>query len=676
MRHYVIAAAIFAATFLLYLPSVGYDIVHYDDPGFVVQNDWVRHGLSWSSIAHALVSTEMANWHPVTWWSYLLDVQLFGTAPWGFHLTNTLLHALNAMLVFVVLRRFTGSEWRSAFVAAFFAFHPTHVESVAWIAERKDVLSTAFFFATLWCYAEWQTRRADGRRRSALGFGGLTWFAFALGLMAKPMLVTLPCVLLLLDVWPLRRWNCETRTAAWRSGVRLLLEKLPFFALSIADSIITVKAQAGIGAVLGLNQLTWSARVANAVVSYAMYLVKAVFPSKLAVYYPYVGHSAAEVFAASAVLIVITGIVLANVRRRPYALVGWMWFLGTLVPVIGFVQVGGQAMADRYTYVAYVGLLVMVTWAVAEFAVSSRRRRTGVATAAVLTLAGSSVLTARQLTYWKNSGTLFHHALAVTKDNVPAHLGLGFYYSQLPDRLDDSVAEYREAVRLSPAVDDTHRGLAAVLARRNETLPEAVAEYEAAVRLNPKYVPTLMALGTTAEKRLEYLDVAIRAYEAAVKLDPDNADAHNRLGNALSQVPARVDEAIAEFRKTLQLQPDWAEVHLNLGATLAGIPGRIDEAIAEYQALIKARPDFADAHNNLANALAHVPGRADQAAAEYETAIRLRPGYVEARCNYAVLLGFTLGRRSDAIAQLESVLRIRPDFTPARELLERLRAAR
>lgn len=668
MRRYIIGVALFAVTLLLYLPSVRHDIVHYDDPGFVVQNDWVRHGLTWANVVRACFTTEMANWHPVTWLSYLLDVQVFGTAPAGFHLTNVLLHALNAVLVFVVLQRLTGSDWRSAFVAALFAFHPTHVESVAWIAERKDVLSTAFFLGTLWCYAEWRARRASAPR----GASGWYWAAlvvFALGLMAKPMLVTVPCVLLLLDYWPLRRWIFGK--GAMSGAVRLIAEKVPFLVLSVVDSIITVKAQAGIGAVLGLNQMTFSERVINALVSYATYVGKCVFPSRLAVYYPYHGHTTGEVGVAVAVVLVLTAIAIVAARRRPYLLTGWLWFVGTLVPVIGFVQVGGQALADRYTYIPSIGLFVAITWLVRDWIVTFSQR-VAVAAAAALLLIGSAVLSERQLAYWQNSGTLFHHALAVTEGNVPAHLGLGFFYSQQPGRLADAIREYREAVRLSPGVDDTHRGLAAVLARDPASQAEAIFEYREAVRLNPRYVPTLMALGVTAEKSPATQAVAIAAYEAAVRLEPANADAHNRLGNVLSNVPERRNDAIAEYRKALALHPDWVEVHLNLGATLASVPGHLAEAITEYETVLRAKPEFADAHNNLANALAHTPGRAADAVAEYEKAIQLRPDYVEARCNYAVLLGFSLGRKADAIAQLESVLRIRPDFQPARELLAQI----
>ena len=668
---YAIGLALFVVAFALFLPSVRHEFVSYDDIGFVTKNDWVKNGLTRENIVHAIQSTEMANWHPVTWLSYLVDAQYCGVEPWGYHFTNTLLHALNTVLVFVLLLRLTGAVWRSAFVAALFGWHPMHVESVAWVAERKDVLSAAFWLLTMVCYANWVQRRSAGRPRAATWYVG-SLVIFALGLMAKPMLVTLPCALLLLDYWPLRRLGSGSSGDVTLG--KLVAEKTPFFALAAVDSVITFKTQAGIGAVLGLTRLSWSSRVANALVSYVQYLCKCVFPVNLAVYYPYTPHSVAAVVGAGVVLLALSLVALQFVRQRPYLIVGWLWFLGTLVPVIGLVQVGGQAMADRYTYLPYLGVFLAVTWTVCDLTRVWPRRRFILAPAAALILTASAIATVRQLTCWQNSGTLWGRAVAVTKDNVPAHLGLGYYYSDIPSRLEDAIAEYREAVRLSPTISDPHRSLAALLARQRATLPEAISEYKRAIALDPNYVPAYLALGAAAEQLAGHLSDAVAAYAVAARLDPNNADAHNRLGNVLSQEPDRVADAIAEFRTALRLRPDWVEVHLNLGAALSNLPGHLDEAIAEYRKVVAARPDYAEAHNNLANALARVPNATSDAIAEYEAAIRLKPDYVEARYNYAVLLGFTLGRRDDAIGQLEAALRAQPDFTPARQLIERLRS--
>jgi tetratricopeptide (TPR) repeat protein len=455
-----------------------------------------------------------------------------------------------------------------------------------------------------------------------------------------------------------------------RLTVRLVIEKIPFVVLAALDSALTINAQAKIGAMVELTAIPWYSRLANAAVAYGSYIAKCFCPRDLAVYYPYHAHAAWLVAVCAAALVGITAFAWIGRERRPYVLVGWLWFVGTLVPVIGLVQVGGQAMADRYTYLPYLGVFIALVWRAADFAPNLPRRSLAIVTA--LSLGALATATEHQLRFWQNSGTLWTHTLAVTRDNVPAHLGLGYYYSKQPSRLADAIAEYREATRLAPNRADAHYSLGVLLARTRATRTEAIAEYQAAIRLDPTNGPAYFGLGMAAEQVPLGAPEAIAAYEAALAIDPKNADAHNRLGNLLASDPNRRAEAIEHFRAALASDPASAEVRLNLGAALAGA-GRLDEAIAEYRELVRQRPDFADAHNNLANALLRVPGAASDAEAEYQTAIRLKPDFIEARFNYAQLLARVLGRPSDALAQLDEILRLRPDFAPARELAAELR---
>jgi len=659
----------------VFLPIVRHEFICYDDNGYVTANAWVQNGLTWANVGRAFSTTEIAYWHPLTWISHLVDVELFGLKPWGHHLTSALLHAVNALLVFVVLHKMTGAVWRSWFVAALFGLHPLHVESVAWVAERKDVLSTFFWLLAIWSYARWTSQRAAHRPRVFACYG-LSLLCFAAGLMSKPMVVTLPCVLLLLDYWPLNRWGRNAAGASAASPAQLFVEKIPFFALSGAASIVTVWAQASLGTIQTIARNPWTTRVANALVSYAGYLGKCFYPAKLAVFYPYPAQLAVwpAVFAGT----LLTGLTVAAVvlrKKKPYLLAGWLFFVGTLVPVIGLVQVGDQAMADRYSYVPLLGVFIIVVWSVADVTRGWARRSLLLGPTMAAVLAALAALTNRQLGYWRDSPTLFHHALAVTENNWCAHFCLGYYFALFPSHESEAIAEYRAAVGLAPRFAEAHFSLGTVLARTPGSLPEAVAEYRAALRLNPRYVEAHAALGKALVQLPGRLADAATEFGAAARLAPDNFDVWNDLADTLAQLPERLADAVAAYRSVLRLRPDWVEIHSNLGLVLAQIPGRLPEAIAEYETVLRTKPGFAEAHNNLANALVQVPGRSSEAIAEYETALRLRPDYYEARFNLGTFLSTLPGRRRDAIVQFETALRIKPDFEPARVMLERLRAS-
>ena len=575
----------------VFLPAVTHDFITYDDPVYVTGNAHVTGGLTWANVRWAFHSTEASNWHPLTWLSHMADCQLFGLSPWGHHLTSVLLHAANCVLLFAALGRMTGAPWRSLFVAALFGLHPLHVESVAWVSERKDVLSAAFWMLTLWAWAR-RVELTRARCGGAPAFYGLALVCFALGLMCKPMLVTLPFVLLLLDWWPLGRWAGTSPSARWG----LVLEKVPFFALSVAASAVALYAQHTGEAVASAGDFPWPIRLANALISYCRYLEKCLVPTKLAVFYPYFAEQPPllETLLAGALLAAVTAAAGALARRRPYLLVGWLWFAGTLVPVIGLVQIGGQSMADRYSYVPLIGVFVMATWAVGDLAASLPHRRWVLGLAAGATLAGLAALCARQLAFWKDGTSLFRHALAVTEDNWVAHANLSATLAKSSPQ--EAGAEFQEAVRILAAFAEKHDRRGVEL----ERMP-----------------------GRSAD--------ALREFRAATRIMPDLPGPHYNLGVALAKEPGGLPEAVGEFQAAVRLRPDFADAHYNLGIALAGMPGRLPEAIGEFQAAARLRPDFAGAHYNLGVALARTPGRAPEAIAELQAALRLKPDIEQAR---------------------------------------------
>jgi tetratricopeptide (TPR) repeat protein len=632
-----IYAALFLGTLAVYARVARFDFVNFDDPDYVTANPHVRAGITAAGARWAFTSVEAANWFPLTRLSHMLDVQLFGLRSGWHHGSSVLIHALAALLLFAFLDRATGARWRSAVVAGLFAVHPLHVESVAWIAERKDVLSAFFWFLTLWAYVRY-AERPDARRY------GLVLASFCLGLMAKPMLVTLPLVLLLLDRWPLGR----------RPALR---EKLPLFALAAASAIATYLVQSGSGAVqpfpLGL-------RLENSLVSYAIYIGKLFWPSRLAVFYPY--PASVPVWQAAAAGVAILGIsvaVLRGYRAYPYLAVGWFWFLGTLVPVIGLVQVGAQARADRYMYIPMTGLAIALAWGAAELI----RNRKALAVLGAAACAVSVPLTWAQTAYWANSRTLFQHAIEVTQGNSLAHHNLGLALSELPGRLPDAIAQYREALRIQPNAARAHTDLGNALAKLPGGLPEAMAEYQAALRTEPDSAIPHNDFGNALAATPGGLPQAIVEYQTALRLQPEYAEAHNNLGSALAKL-GRWPEAAAQFQAALQIDPEYAAAHANLARALAELPGRLPDAIAEYQAEVRRDPNSAEAHNNLGGALSQMPGRLPEAMAEYQAAIRIDPDFADAHINLGGALA-DAGRLNEALAEYGVALRLKPDSAEA-----------
>jgi protein O-mannosyl-transferase len=665
------------ATLSVYWPVARHDFVNYDDGDYVTGNLHVQSGLNWENVLWAFGTGHASNWHPLTWLSHMLDCQLFGMNPGAQHLVNLGFHIVNTLLCFLLLRHMTGAHGRSAVVAALFALHPLHVESVAWISERKDVLSTLFLLLTLWAYVcfvenRGERRRKKGERREEIAsrsrlpssiFYLLALLCFALGLMSKPMLVTLPFMLLLLDYWPLERFQFGVRSSGFNTLLRLLWEKLPFFALSAASCVVTFLAQRKGGAVS--TSLSVAERLANALVSYVRYISKMFWPEKLSVLYPHPGHWPAWVVVGCAALLLAlcVGVILLA-RTRRYLLVGWLWFVGGLVPVIGLIQVGIQSMADRYTYVPLIGLFVMVVWGLSDVLAHWRWRAQALASGASLALAACVLLTSRQIGYWRNSETLFQHAVAATDRNYLAYNNLGFYLSNRGEAA-AAMENYRKSLEINPAYEDALNNMGYALAGQKK-YTEAIGYYEAALRVRPNHTEVNNNLGN-ALSELGRLDEAIQHYQIALAQNPEHADAHNNFGIALA-MQGKLDEAMVHFRAAIRYKPNYASAHSNLGNALA-VQHKLDEAITEYQESLRLKPDEAQAHNNLGNALAE-KGRLDEAIAHYQQALRLNADNPEAHYNLATAL-LRQGKREEALIHYGEAVRLKPDYAQAKEALQR-----
>ncbi len=712
---WLIAASLVLVTVALYWPAMRYDFVNFDDNLYVTSNVHVQNGLTLESVKWSFCNPVADNWHPLTVLSHMLDCQLFGLKPWGHHLTNVLLHALNAALVFALLQQMTGATWRSLFVAALFAIHPLRIESVAWVAERKDVLSGCFGLLSLIFYARYAQKSgtesspfADGKQKSI--FYLLSLFFFVLGLMSKPMLVTWPFVMLLLDYWPLRRFqplplalcppspipsvqsvpsvaknpclihreaDLRLESVAKSPLASLLFEKVPFFALAAAASVVTFVVQKRGGSLAAGESLPLGAHSANALISYCRHLGKMFWPTDLAVFYPYPGHwPLAKVLLASVLLLGITALLIVKWRRYPFLLMGWLWYCGTLVPVIGLVQTGGQALADRHTYIPSLGVLILATWGAYELARHWRHHGITLLVAGSVALVCCMALTWQQIGYWKDSETLFRHALEVTENNYIAHYNLGDallkksqtdaaisqYQEALrlkPDyaeaqnnlatalvekgQIDDAIRQYQEVIRLKPDDADVHYNLGNALLKKGE-IDEAISQLQAATRLKPDDADAHYNLGTALDKRGQ-LDPAISQYQEAIRLKPDNAVAHNNLGNALVK-RGQADEAISQFNEAIRLKPNEADTHYNLGIAF-GRKGQTEEAIHQFQETVRLKPNDTNAHYNLGIALVK-RGQTDEAISQFQEAIRLRPDDADARNNLRTALLKT-GRTNDTI---------------------------
>lgn len=560
-------------TLLVFVKVTGFQFLSYDDPDFVTNNPHVQNGFSWPEIVWAFKSL-FTYWQPLVWMSYMFDSQLFGLSAKGYHFTNLLLHTANAVLLFLALKALTGAHWRSALVAALFAFHPLHVETVAWISDRKSLLSTTFWMLTMLSYASYGKKPGWGRYL-------LTLLAFALGLMSKSMLVTLPCVLLLFDYWPLRRLDLSGIRRIRKTAPYLVLEKIPFFALAAISSVLTVKAQQQTGTVWSFEHLPFGRRVTNALVEYVVYLRKMIWPTDLGVFYPLKGWAWEYVVFAVVVLLLISLVTLAFLKTKPYLAVGWLWYVGTLVPVIGLVQVGEQSSADRYTYVPLTGIFIMLVWAGGEF-FAKRAGKTVNSTSPppltayglgpmviALALVGACILgTARQLKYWRDSESLFEHTEAATGPNYLAEAALGDLLSQ-QGRLD-----------------------------------EARKYFESALELQPKHPDILLAFGNLCFRQRNYKQAA-ESYQVVVQAMPRLLDARFNLAVSL-HAQGQIEPAIAQYQKALEIQPSLVRAHLNL-ANLFMVQTNLTQALSHFKDAARWEPGNTEALNGLAWALVNHP---------------------------------------------------------------------
>ena len=621
-RTLLICVGLSAMTLAVFWPVTEHDFINCDDPAYVTLNAHVLKGLSWGNVGWAFSTVFYDYYHPLAWLSHMLDVQLFGVKPGWHHLTSLLIHLANTLLLFRVLCRMTGAVWRSAFVAALFALHPLHVESVAWVTERKDVLSAFFFLLTLLAYerfANYDLRFTSGKVASAKRGGRWAWYGltlglYALGLMSKPMLVTLPCVLLLLDYWPLRRIaECGARSAelgeaarpAFTPLARLLVEKAPFFMLSAATCVVTVLVQTKVGVVPSLATVSLTQRVSNALMGYAIYLRQTFWPAGLATFYPLRQWPPEVVAAAGALLLGITAWAVSRARRSPHLAVGWFWFLGMLVPVIGLVQSGAQQTADRYTYLPLVGVFVMVVWELADRLGGWRRGRAVLGAAGAGVLLACAALTSQQVSWWQDTVRLFQHVLDVTGDNYIAHNNLaGYFY--LRGQMDGAIEHYQASLAIEPGQThqlEIHYYLGDALSRRGR-YAEAIEQFSELLKSSPDNEPALVALGI-AQAKSGKPDEAVQALSEALRIRPGDAAAHNSLGNVLAQ-QGKPEEAVRQFEEAVRLKPEHAGAHNNLAISLSKL-GRTGEAISHYREAIRWQPDFLAALNNLAWLLAAQP---------------------------------------------------------------------
>ena len=591
-------------TITVYWPATRCGFVNFDDDLYVTSNLHVQNGLSLENIKWAFLNPVASNWHPLTVLSHMLDCQIFGLNPRGHHLTSILLQALNAALVFGLLQLMTGAMWRSLLVAALFAVHPLHVESVVWVSERKDLLSGFWGLLSLVFYVSYAQKRMTLENRKQELYGNslpadrsqtldylLALIFLAFGLMSKAMLVTWPFVLLLLDYWPLERFQ----PSRLRS---LAMEKVPLFALAAMAGVMTLLVQQHAGAMAPVESLPMGERCENSLISYCRYLGKLFLPENLSVFYPHPGFwPLGQVFMAGLLIIALSVLFLLQKRHYPFSLMGWLWFIGTLVPVIGLVQVGDQSLADRYVYLPSLGVLIMVIWGADEVTQGWRHRVVVLSGAGLAAIVLCITLTRQQIGYWQDSEILFQHALAVTKNNHIAHNNYGAVLEE-KGQLDDAISQFEEAIRLRSDDAPAHYNLGNAFARKN-LFDEAINQYQEVIRLEPDDVPNHINLGNVFYQKGQ-LDKAVNQYREALRLEPDNATAHYNLGKILDKM-GQTEEAIHQCQEAIRLKPDYAEAHNNLGYILQSA-GRVDEAIHQYQEAIRLRPDYALARNNLAKA--------------------------------------------------------------------------
>ena len=676
------------------------DFINYDDPLYVTENIHVKSGITFGSIRWAFTTGHSANWHPVTWISHMLDVQLFGLKPRWHHLTNLLFHIANTLLLFFVFCRMTKAPWKSAFVAALFALHPLHVESVAWVAERKDVLSTFFWMLTMGAYIHYV---AHPRLKNYL----LVLIFFALGLMSKPMLVTLPFVLLLMDYWPLQRFEQkesvrQTRTEGSREQAQLhakkregksgktptgqgmvkeekpgdnkyqralafsvLREKIPLFALAALSCIVTYAVQQKGGAVGSIEAVSPGIRIANAWVSYIIYIGKTIWPVNLAVYYPHPGlWPVWQALGAVLLLIAVTIPVIRTAKRLPYLTVGWLWFTGTLVPVIGIVQVGRQAMADRYTYIPLIGLFVMAAWGIPDLLKKwpptrfPTLRKWALFAASGLVLPSLLIVTRIQAAYWRNDIALYEHSLKVTGPNDVILCNLGVVYGKAGNSA-QAITDFDRAIEINPKSARAYHNLG-VTYRKLGNYAQAITDFDRAIEINPEYAEAYYSRGVTHGKLGDHRQ-AISDYDRAIGINPELALAYINRGAAYHELGDQ-KQAISNYDRAIEINPKYAETYNNRGIAYGELGNRT-QAISDYDRAIEINPEYAEAYNNR-GAVYGMLRNNRQAISDYDKAIAIDPEFALAYINRGAAYR-EVGNQTQAISDLDMAIQINPEYARA-----------
>ncbi len=643
------------ATLIAFGQLPGHDFVNMDDNVYVTENPYVQKGLSFRNIKWAFTTTYAEFWHPLTWLSLMLDVQLFGLNPSGFLFMNLAFHVASTLFLFLAFSRMTGEIWQSGFIAAMFALHPLHVESVAWIAERKDVLSTCFWMLTMWSYSRYVER--PGLCRYLL----VTIF-FVFGLMAKTMLVTLPFVLILLDYWPLNRFQCTVSSTSQPLNFstsrlfRLIREKIPLFIFTIGACAITIIAnQKGLENP-SVNPM-FIERVSNALVSYIAYIWKMIWPVNLAAFYPFPEKILYwQVAGACFLLILLTIGAILTIRRCPYFMVGWLWYLGTLVPVIGLVQVGPFSMADRFTYIPLIGLFIIVGWGVTELVGKTKYGKAGLVVVATMFLITIGTITRSQVRHWTDSVTLYEHVIKVTESNYLAHYNLGNVLRE-SGRFDEAIDHYRMSVPIHPNPKKPHNNMGIALTALGR-FDEAVFHCSEALRLDPLLIGAHNNIGE-ALVALNRIDEAISHYTKALNIDPDSVETYNNLGTALL-AQGSIEKAIEQYTKALQVDSMNVLSHRNIGLALIR-NGELDMAVVHFRKAIEIKPDDARVKNDLNNVLA-IQRNIDNAVRKMREALRIN--LEDHKMNYKLAtLKKNKVQLDQALAQYQKALSTQPGFT-------------
>ncbi len=657
------------ATILVFGQVATQDFVSYDDDMYVYENRYVRQGITEESLEWALAHPHLGNYHPLTYLSYLLDIQLFGVSAPAIKCVNLALHIANGLLLFFLLRRMTRMHWASAFVALLFLIHPLHVEPVAWVSCRKDTLSGLFFLLTLLAYTAYAAKP-----RVPLYLAML--LSYALCLLSKPVLVPLPFLLLLLDYWPLRRFSLEGEEAFdWALARTRIAEKIPLFAIMLV-ACFGIYYFATTGEVLGRERdYPLGVRIPNVIASYGKYIGQTLWPAGLSVHYPHRGASlpTASVVLSLAALAGLSVLGFLTRRKCPAIAIGWLWFLGMLVPVIGLVQIGGHASADRYTYIPLIGLFLMMGWGVPQLMGLKPGRSPleggsrGVLAAGLSILYATAMIAAAifQTAHWSDSETLFRHAIAVTDRNDRMHNNLGNVLRN-EGRMDEAFRQFTRAAEITPTYPEAHTNLG-TLYRRQGNLDKALEHCRRAVELRPDYPDALSNLGNVYFDLAQY-DEAVKHYEKAIRLSPEDAGAQSNLGNALLRLN-QIDNAITQYRAAIRLDPANAEAMGNLGSALFS-QNKLDEAAQFYRQALDLDPDYADAHSNLGSVL-YNQGKLDEAAQHYLEAVRLNPKHADAFCNLGNL-ELKKGNGDKARSYFERALEVRPNHPRTQAALKQL----